>query len=321
MKLPRLPQRAAEVLPPPDPALPDNEVELRALCSMLTMPPGFRLAFARANHPTLRDWIISEARRRCPRLEVTTVTLDPAEPAGIVGQMEAASGEQSPGAMFVLGIERMFDLHAGRSPEIDVLNLNRDYLATRFAWPVVFLLPDFGLRELIPHAPDLWSWRSGTYAFAGEVTHAEATVTEASRDGVWELAPRERVERAEVLRHVLGELDPDDPTHREAIARAHERLGQLAAAASDHAAAEHHFASALPIYRQIGDRLGEASVLYGAGQLALAIGQPAVARQRLLAAEEIYRAIGLAEWAVRAHGLAQQAEELLVPPGAAPYER
>jgi len=62
------------------------------------------------------------------------------------------------------------------------------------------------------------------------------------------------------------------------------------------------YREALPIYRQIGARLGEANTLLSFGRLRRAQGQWSEARANLIEAERIYRTIGVDRWADVAAG-------------------
>lgn len=63
--------------------------------------------------------------------------------------------------------------------------------------------------------------------------------------------------------------------------------------------AQRAYEQALPIYRQIGDRLGEAGALWSQARLASARKRPAEASALFAEAERIYAAIGLGGSAAR----------------------
>jgi tetratricopeptide (TPR) repeat protein len=69
--------------------------------------------------------------------------------------------------------------------------------------------------------------------------------------------------------------------------------------------ARERYEAALPVYRQIGARLGEANTLLSLGRLNRATGDEAKARAALKQAADIYEAIGLEEWAQRARAEAE----------------
>ena len=143
----------------------ENRVELTALCTMLELASGFTLGFARVNHPSLRERLVEEVKRRLPRMQIQEIQLDRESRAGVVAQLEDRLADPHPAALFIHGLEGMFDLSLKQSPKMDILNLNRDFFAKRFPWPVVFWVPEFAMREFSRQAPDFWSWLSGTYHF------------------------------------------------------------------------------------------------------------------------------------------------------------
>jgi hypothetical protein len=61
--------------------------------------------------------------------------------------------------------------------------------------------------------------------------------------------------------------------------------------------AAERYDQALPIYRQIGDRLGEANTLVSRARLAIITGERADAGSEMAKAIHIYTAIGLTKWA------------------------
>ena len=67
--------------------------------------------------------------------------------------------------------------------------------------------------------------------------------------------------------------------------------------------AAERYEQALPIYRQIGDRLGEANALLSMGRLARETGDETQMKASLRQAESIYESIGLKDWARRAREL------------------
>ncbi|MCB1022450.1 MAG: tetratricopeptide repeat protein, partial [Acidobacteria bacterium] len=72
-------------------------------------------------------------------------------------------------------------------------------------------------------------------------------------------------------------------------------LGDVARRQARYQDAAQRYEDALPIYRNIGARLGEANTHLSIGLLALAQGQPA--DEELAEAERLYREIGLTEQA------------------------
>jgi tetratricopeptide (TPR) repeat protein len=261
---------------------------------MLRLAGGFALGFARVNHPSLRRRLVEEIRQQLTDAGILEVTLSPAAQSGIVAQLGEAVGDRRPSAVFAYGLESLIDLREPFSDSIGMFNFNRDYVVRRFPWPVVFWVPEFAVRGFRRQAIDFWSGRSGVYRFVGDEEEARATVEELAADFDWSL------ERREILRGVLTELERSGQPDLGALARVLMLLAQAAGFESDWAEAEGHLSRALPIYRQIGGWLGEANCLFSQGRLARETSNAALARQALQAAAAIYAAIGLADRAERA---------------------
>jgi predicted negative regulator of RcsB-dependent stress response len=68
-------------------------------------------------------------------------------------------------------------------------------------------------------------------------------------------------------------------------------LGDIAFVRSDHAAARQQFEEALPIYREVGSRQGEANCIQGLGDVALAGGDAEEARANFQSALALYGSI------------------------------
>ncbi|MBI3472273.1 MAG: tetratricopeptide repeat protein, partial [Candidatus Solibacter usitatus] len=246
----------------------DNQVELRALCNMLRRAKGFTLGFARVNHPGLRERLVAQVLSGLPDLSIHELTLDPASPVGVVAQIENFLGDRRPDAMFVYGLESVFDLRVRQTHALDILNLNRDYFARRFPWPVVFWTPEFGMREFSRQAPDFWSGRSGAYHFIGESEDARQTLQALDADYDWSLSVKEKKERHEILAHVRAELMRSPEADLRALARADYLLARAAVFENDAAKAAGYLDQARERFRQIGDRLGEADCVKSLGGVA-----------------------------------------------------
>ncbi|MGH3940287.1 MAG: tetratricopeptide repeat protein [Pseudonocardiaceae bacterium] len=314
----------------------ENRHELAALCRMLTRASGFRLGFVVANHPSLRRRIAQDCARTCG-VHPREITLDGQAPDGIVAQLERTIGDDQPGPLFVYGLESLLDLRLRQSPAMDLLNLNRDYCWGRFPWPVVFVAPLFAVREFARQAPDFWSGRTGVYRFTGDRNDITETLAGLGIDYDWSLAAGSKLARRDILEHLQAELDnrPDEdpeltvellallaraaafesdwltqqrlltralPIYRRIGARLGEAnaikaLGDVAMAQDRYEDAAEHYGQALPIYRQIGARVGEANTLLSRARLANATGERGLAGVEMAEAIRIYIAIGLTEWA------------------------
>lgn len=337
----------------------DNLIELECLMRMLARAGGFTLAFVRVNHVSLREAIVAAVGERLPGRQILDFTLA-AMPEngiierGVVTQLEQYVGQRHPDAMFVYGLETMFDPALEGSAALEILNLNRGYFGKKFPWPMVFCLPDFGMREMIRRAPDFWAWRSGTYHFVGGSEDARQTVERLAEGFDWNLSLREKHERKEVLEHLLAEaesgaagqapavmaallsqlseasrfegnqnqrrryLEQALPLYREIGHRLGEAncvkaLGDVALRQDRYQDAASLFQQALPLYRQIGDRLGEAGCLWSMARLELARCRPEAAQEPFDRAACLYEAIELPQWAERVRAEARNALEPTAP--------
>lgn len=326
----------------------ENRVELRRLCNLLRRAGGFTLAFASVAHRRLRERLVAAIQSELPETEIVEVALKPT--ASVVAQLEAAAG-RAPGAMFIYGLETLLDLTRPQSEALAMLNLNRGYCIRRFPWPVVFWGPRFVLREFARQAIDTWSGRSGVYHFEGAGEDARATLADQARDYAWSLSLKDKRERKEVLLQALAELEPtgaskelaealfllaraagfegDSSAQAQYLERALrlyremgdrlgeanciQSLGDAAKGRARYEEAEARYAQALPLYREIGDRHGEAGCLYNHGKLLRSVNRTEGARAAFAEAARIYSDIGLEDWALRA----RQASEALISAPAA----
>src|ERR1022692_2862456 len=252
---------------------PENQVELATLTRMLELASGFTLAFVRVNHASLRDRLVDELLGRFPQKNILRLTLRPpledgTVVHGVVTQLEGAVGTGHPDAIFVFGLDTMFDPAARDSPALDILNLNRSYLAKRFSCPVVFWIAEFGMRELMSRAPDFWRIRSGTYHFVGESEDARATLGRVEDGIYWNLGLREKHERTEILRHVLKEVESAVQADTPVLAATLYQLGRASEFEGTADGGREHFERALALYQRMGDRRGEACCVGSLGDLA-----------------------------------------------------
>ena len=270
----------------------ENQVELTALCNMLELAGGFTLGFARVNHPKLRLRLVEAIRRRLPEKPINELTLDPRSESGVVAQLEETLADERPSALFVHGLDAMFDLTERQSPAMDVLNLNRNYLGKRFPFPVVFWLPEFAMRELSRQAPDFWAWRLGTYYFVGEEGDAAETLRGLDEEPVSSVTLREKRGRREILEHVLAELQAAAQPDSRSLADACYLLGQANYYEDEKSAAGTYFEKALPLFRKLDDRRGEANAVLSLGDVALSQARYEQAAESYEQALPIYRQIG-----------------------------
>ncbi|MCW5978729.1 MAG: tetratricopeptide repeat protein [Bryobacteraceae bacterium] len=270
----------------------ENRVELRKLRNMLRLANGFVLGFAAAAHPSLKQRLIAEIRAALPEKEIVELAVDPAAEAGIVTQWKLALGERRPDALFVHGLETLFDLTTGDSPAIGMFNFNRDYVTRRFPFPVVFWAPEFAIREFARAAPDFWSGRSQLYRFTGEEGDAKETLEAVDAELDWNLSRKDKLERRELLRELLEELEGAPGAGAASLAKVKYLLAQAAGYESEWDEARELYQQALPLYRAIGDRQGEANGIKSLGDVAGMQDRYEEARELYQQALPLYRAIG-----------------------------
>jgi len=239
---------------PPVSLSAENQVEFAAIVRMLHLAEGFRLAFVRVNHASLRDCVVGELRARFPEKKILALTLKPpledgTVVHGVVTQLQEAVGGGHPDAIFVFGLDAMFDPAARDSPALDILNLNRDYLVKRFLCPVVFWVAEFGVRELMSRASDFWAIRSGTYHFVGETEDARSTLERVEDGFDWSLDLREKHERTEILWHVLKEAESAERPDPAVLAATLYQRGRALEFGETADGGREHFERALARYR------------------------------------------------------------------------
>lgn len=156
-------------------------------------------------------------------------------------------------------------------------------------------------------APDQWSGRSGFYRFAPQSGDASSSARRTAAGLGWSASPAEREERERLLRDLLAELDDRDDD-RSARADIRTSLGDAARMQDSYADAIEHYQHALPIHRDIGDRLGEAGALLGFGSALAARGSDAAAAT-LQDAARIYDLLGRPDWAAVARDRLASASE------------
>src|SRR5215472_5240280 len=96
----------------PPPLSGDSATELEAVCRMIQRAGGCVLAFCSVNHPGLWERLVAEVKSRLAGFDIAEIAVD-REACGIVEQWEQYLGARRPAALFVYGMERVFDYAAG----------------------------------------------------------------------------------------------------------------------------------------------------------------------------------------------------------------
>ena len=145
----------------------ETELELRALVTMVKLASGFALGLVVANQPTMFATAREALVEAFGADSVGRLDLD-----GEVGLYEAiakAAAPEEARVVLVEGAEHLLDPKGEqRSRAFGELNFRRTALGEACPKPLVFLVPQWAVRELVRSAPDLWSWRSGLYRLRGD---------------------------------------------------------------------------------------------------------------------------------------------------------
>ncbi len=277
----------------------ENADELAALERLLRRSADFTLVFARVNQPARAARLRADLAARFAAGDVATVSL--ASDGGAVEQMELAlPPDARPVGVFVCGFDALVDVGDGDGSRLDGLNLNRDHLARRFPYPVVFWVNDHALAQLAHRAPDLWSWKSEVLWFSGESDLA----TEGIAGTSWSSSVRDQLAEETALQAVFDELTQHSDATGRVVADVASRLADLVSRRGRYEDADGLYNLALPIYRQVGSRVGEANTLESVGQLRLKQGDFGRSRHAFQAAADLYEAIGNLYWANKCAGMA-----------------
>ncbi len=269
-----------------------NDIELRALCNLLRRAQSFTLAFARVNHASLKLSLISQIPAILPALTIAEVHLGRKSKKSIIDQISAAVSNVAPHAVFVHGLSAAFDVGVDRSPAIDNLNLNRDYLAKRFPLPFVFWVRDFELREFIRRVPDFWAWRSSSFRFVGSDEDAKSSITAIQNDFDWSLNRHEKDERMESLSNVIRELEAGAAPNAVLIAKAKYLLGCAHDFKGESDQALANWYEAIGLYEKIGDERECAACFLKIGDVKLRLARYEESCRAYGRAEELYQSCG-----------------------------
>jgi len=163
----------------------------------------------------------------------------------------------------------------------EALNLRRERLAAEARARLVFWLDGEAIALAPRHAPDLWAWRGGVYAFlpaAGPTPSpavGEASLSPGAFRDAWEADNRSMAERSRRVVAIRTWLEGHPDAHEELKLAPLDELGRLLASLGDQDEALAHWCDVeLPFHRRRGDaRAGAitmgkiADVLQGRGQL------------------------------------------------------
>ena len=257
--------------------------ELVALMRALRYADGFSLLIVIADHVSHVDRVIDRLSRQFGEPLTYDLSTDSADD---VAEAPEALGDRS--WVSVRGLDHRVTPAGAVDSTLGALNLNRDHLAVNLEAPMVVWLPQWAVRPIASAAPDLWSVRSGTYDLRAATSDIRSTVDTMRSQREYPADGAERTRRAAVAEWLV--VDPDHPAKLRADTLVEQARGALAGDNLD--AAAERFGEALPIYRDIGDRLGEANTIRSLGDVDLRQGRYGAAAERFGEALPIYRDIG-----------------------------
>ena len=263
-----------------------GDPEFVSLARFVDWSDGFGLAVCRINHPALTLELVTALRAAVPAKPIAVVALvsgtDPLQ------QIADAVGPHA-AAVVVTGLENMVSVGDDERGGLHALNLDRDSLSRRFGVPFVFVAPDYALAELATHAPDLWSVRSDMFWFTGNDEQVGETL--GSVGSSWNMPLRDQLAEERHLENLVDELRLND-AEPAALAGALFGLGQMRVRRSDFTSAREMLAEALPLYRRVGDVLGEANCLRNLGDVEFLESNNQIARDLFNQALPLYRRVG-----------------------------
>ena len=222
----------------------------------------FSLGFAVCNSPALRNELIQTLQSEVSDLCIVSI------PPGTIDVFAIAIekvAKVSASAVFVVDLEGCIPSTETEQPTIRALNASRELWERRFAYPIVFWLPEYAVTLVTRLAPDLWRYRSHVFdfvseqetpqaamqdQFAGDTAAASNLTAEEKRFRIAELEQRlagiDEKPDAELLPHVVawlselaflyhtvGDLDSAVKMLGKAL-EIDERLGRLEGMASDY---------------------------------------------------------------------------------------
>jgi tetratricopeptide (TPR) repeat protein len=164
------------------------------------------------------------------------------------------------------------------------VNLQRERLL-EIPHAVIFLVREYGFREIATHAPDFFHWSSGTYEIAGELPDPSSLMMRNILGKAQEIRNKQEAEqKISLYRELLEEYEKAEPLDELFIAELYTKLGDVLDWLGRYEESELLYKRTLKILEQ---RLGEEHVSTAAAlnNLGLAIEK----QDRFLEAELLYR--------------------------------
>jgi hypothetical protein len=261
-----------------DPALPptiesatqglhDPERHLETLQRLLRRRRG-QFAFVLVDYdlPRTREWLLEQLQSSVSKPDgLMRVDLAPPDPTSGLNVLDVLR-EQTRGrdfdALFVTGLETFFS-DALTNPEgptaqeqvaraLQPLNLGRSLLADEFTCPCLFCLPAPAMALFLRSAPDLNTWKIGTYQFRADRAVLDADIAQAIATETLPDGPDAR--RCEAMRIQALIKDAEAAAAPKlAIAGLNRRLGDLLIGLEDRVGAGRAYEAMAVAAEQAGD--------------------------------------------------------------------
>jgi tetratricopeptide (TPR) repeat protein len=181
----------------------DESVELRALVRSLKRARNFTLLFARCNQRPRQRELIEQIKNELSDKNIEVVYFDN-EVSHFLDELKERLEGKTPDAVFVYGLENSLgsSVTSDKTRFVLSLNVSRNNFPQVVNCPIVFWLPDYGIKAFANGAPDFFSVRSGVYFFdtkESDVNQIEKLISE----DYYESAALSFNERKERISHIL----------------------------------------------------------------------------------------------------------------------
>lgn len=237
----------------------DESVELRALVRSLKRARNFTLLFARCNQRPRQRELIEQIKNELPDKNIEVVYFENAVSHFLDELKERLEGK-TPDAVFVYGLENSlgYSATANKSRFVLSLNVSRNNFPQVVNCPVVFWLPNYGIKAIANGAPDFFSVRSGVYFFDTEENDAANRIEILTSGDFYEstgLSFDERQERISHIQNLLDEFQSSEQQrdHKLEILLLKFKLAQLFYISGQYDIAEQHFKELLLIAEKTND--------------------------------------------------------------------
>ena len=235
-----------------------------------------------------------------------------------------------PLVVLVRGLATAIGVKGNYTKFLNDLNFRRDVMAAEVPYPMVWFLPDYAINRLAKNAKDLWSWHSALFEFRTTKEMVTAAQTQISQPTPGQLpdakiVKQERIEQLERLLSVqsedrkscidialelgsgyagLSDLKQARKYYRKALdwadaeavllQQAHSLLGlgRIDKVGGHHSNSLSSYEQALGLYRDVGDRLGEANTLKAVGDVLQFLDRRQEALSNYEQALGLYRDVG-----------------------------